>query len=163
MSIDRVTRATVEEFLFREAWLLDDWKLTEWLGLFTVDARYLVPSTDLPPDADPATSLYVVNDDYRQLCFRVKRMLHPQGHAEQPHSVTQRLISNVVIGPIADETLDVQAAFHVSRSRHEKTDVFVGRYLHRLVLKDGELRFVQRKARLAMPSLRPVGTLSIIL
>lgn len=126
------------------------------------EARCLVPSTDLPADADPAKSLYVINDDYRQLGFRVKRILHPQGHAEQPHSVTQRLISNVTLGPAAAGALEVRAAFHVSRSRHEKTDVFVGQYRHKLVLADGALRFRERKALLAMPALRPLGTLSII-
>jgi len=35
----------VENFLVREAALLDEWRLDDWLALFTEDARYLVPAT----------------------------------------------------------------------------------------------------------------------
>ncbi len=38
-----VTRAEVEDFLYREAALLDDWKLGEWEALLTDDAAYYVP------------------------------------------------------------------------------------------------------------------------
>ena len=33
----------VEQFLFREAELLDAWRLREWLGMLTEDVRYRVP------------------------------------------------------------------------------------------------------------------------
>ena len=38
-----VTRAEVEDFLYQEAALLDDWKLNEWEKLLTDDATYYVP------------------------------------------------------------------------------------------------------------------------
>ena len=44
-----ITRSEAEDLLFEEAELLDQWKLDQWLALFTEDAAYLVPSTDLPP------------------------------------------------------------------------------------------------------------------
>jgi p-cumate 2,3-dioxygenase beta subunit len=49
-----LTRAEVEDFLYEEAALLDEWKLAEWHALFTEDATYRVPSTDVP-EAEPAT------------------------------------------------------------------------------------------------------------
>ena len=49
-------REAVEDFLYQEAALLDEWRLDEWLGLFTVDARYVVPTTDLP-EGDPKKEL----------------------------------------------------------------------------------------------------------
>lgn len=162
MSLDTVDLATVEQFLTREAWLLDDWRMDEWLGLFTPGARYMVPSTNLPADADPAEALFLINDDFRQLQYRVKRLFHPQGHAEQPHSVTQRLVTNVMLGAVADDRLPIRAAFLIARTRHEILDWFVGEYSHAMVLQDGELRFAERKALLRMPALRPVGTISII-
>ena len=48
-----VTRAEIEDFLYLEADLLDDCRLPEWLELFTEDATYSVPTTDLPADAFP--------------------------------------------------------------------------------------------------------------
>ena len=56
------TRPEIEDFLFNEAALLDDWKLEEWLALFTDDARYLVPATDLPKDAPPEGNLFYIED-----------------------------------------------------------------------------------------------------
>ncbi len=35
-----VTRAEVEDFLYREAALLDEWKLDEWEKLLADDATY---------------------------------------------------------------------------------------------------------------------------
>jgi p-cumate 2,3-dioxygenase beta subunit len=161
MNMQDITRAEVETFLARDAWLLDTWQLQEWLGLFSPQARYQVPSTDCP-DGDPVNSLYLIDDDFRQLCFRVKRFNMPQGHAEQPHSRTQRLVTNVLLHGVRDGALAVTAAFLIARTRHGLQDHFVGRYELRLVSDDGALKFVQRRAVLSMPGLRPVGTVSII-
>lgn len=38
----------VERFLAWDALLLDQWRLAEWLELFTENARYLVLATDCP-------------------------------------------------------------------------------------------------------------------
>jgi len=40
-------RLAVEDFLYREAALLDDWRLDDWLELFTEDCRYAVPATEI--------------------------------------------------------------------------------------------------------------------
>src|SRR5262249_42863699 len=41
-----VTRAEVEDFLYHEAALLDEWKLKEWEALLADDAAYYVPPND---------------------------------------------------------------------------------------------------------------------
>ncbi len=48
MSAAMMLRLTVEDFLYREAALLDDWKLKEWLSLFSPNARYEVAPTGAP-------------------------------------------------------------------------------------------------------------------
>src|SRR5213080_5025859 len=63
----------VENFLVREAALLDEWRLDDWLALFTEDARYMVPATDLPT-ADPKETLAIINDDMARLRGRVERL-----------------------------------------------------------------------------------------
>ena len=50
----------IEDFLFHEADLLDQWRLPEWLELFTEDAEYQVPCMDLPPDANPDTTCSIL-------------------------------------------------------------------------------------------------------
>ena len=48
-------REQVEDFLFKEAALLDEWRLDDWVDLFTEDGRYVVPTTDLPETIYTAT------------------------------------------------------------------------------------------------------------
>ena len=52
-----LTRAEAEDFLYQEAAILDEWRLRDWLALFTDDAQYWVPSTDRPAGT-PDTTLF---------------------------------------------------------------------------------------------------------
>src|SRR5258708_288736 len=61
MTTDNLSRSEAEDFLYREAALLDSWRLMEWAELFTDDGEYLVPSTD-EPDGDPASTLFLIYD-----------------------------------------------------------------------------------------------------
>ena len=76
-------RQQVEDFLFREATLLDEWRLDDWSELFTEDARYVVPTTDLP-EGDPARYLVFIDDDIFRLRARVKRLNSRHAHREYP-------------------------------------------------------------------------------
>ncbi|HMN80503.1 MAG TPA: aromatic-ring-hydroxylating dioxygenase subunit beta [Burkholderiaceae bacterium] len=157
-----VDERDVERFLHREARLLDEWRLQEWLTLLTEDARYLVPSLDAP-GSEPDTALFLVADSYRVLRSRVEQLLGRTAWAENPRSRTRRLISNVEILERAGNVLRVAANFAVWRFQHGRTDVYVGCYRHTLVLIDGALRFTERRAILDLEALRPHGKLSFIL
>jgi p-cumate 2,3-dioxygenase beta subunit len=92
-------RLEVEDFLYQEAALLDDWKLKEWLALFAPEARYEVAPTGDPEAGtlSSAESLFLVADDRERLEQRVIRLQKPQAHAEYPHSRVRHLYSNVRI------------------------------------------------------------------
>ncbi|HEY8823840.1 MAG TPA: aromatic-ring-hydroxylating dioxygenase subunit beta [Candidatus Limnocylindria bacterium] len=157
-----ITRQDVEEFLFQEAALLDEWRLDEWLALFEKDATYEVPTTDRPNE-DPHRSQYYVWDDYELLTARVKRLKSKHAHAENPHSRTRRLVTNVRLADTSDSTLDVRAAFLIYKIRDGNVDQFVGRYEHTLAANGDGLRFRKRRAVLELEVLRPGGRLSFIL
>jgi p-cumate 2,3-dioxygenase beta subunit len=157
-----VTRQQIEDFLYEEAALLDEWRLEEWLGLLTEDASYYVPSTDAP-DGDHKSTLFVIADDATRIRSRVKQLLGRFAHAEHPHSRTRRLISNVRIRSVEGETVRVTANFAVYRMRMEQLDTYVGRYEYALVWRDGQLKIRERRAILDLESLRPQGKVSIIL
>jgi p-cumate 2,3-dioxygenase beta subunit len=157
------TRIEVEDFLFQEADLLDNWKLDEWLALYAKDAEYEVPSTELPRDASPAESLFYIADDYPRLEQRVIRLGKKSMHSEWPRSKTRHLVTNVrVLGEEAGE-IKVSAAFIVYRTKWGNSDVFVGSYDYRL-RRAGE-GFLVRKKRclLDLDGLRPQGRVSILL
>ena len=152
----------VEEFVVREATLLDDWRLDEWLTLFTDDARYVVPSTDMP-DGDPKETLGIINDDMARLRGRVERLQSRHAHREFPWSRTRRFISNVRIEKSGGGEILTQASFLVYRIRNGHVDPLIGHYSYTLRRVDGALKIASRKAALDLEALTPHGTLSIIL
>jgi p-cumate 2,3-dioxygenase beta subunit len=152
----------VEEFIVREAAMLDEWRLDDWLTLFTDDARYMVPATDMP-NADPKETLAIINDDMARLRGRVERLKSRHAHREFPWSRTRRFITNVRIKEMIGEEIIVNASFLVYRIRSGQVDPLIGRYVYTLRRVDGTLKIAGRKAVLDLEALRPHGTLSIIL
>jgi p-cumate 2,3-dioxygenase subunit beta len=152
----------VESFIFAEASMLDEWRLDDWLSLFTEDARYLVPTTD-KPNADPRETLAIINDDMARLRGRVERLKSRHAHREFPWSRTRRLITNVRIEKVLGEEILARASFLIYRIRSGQTDPFVGSYTYTLRRADGALKIAARKAVLDLEGLRPHGTVSIIL
>lgn len=165
-SLDTVTRAGVEDFLYREAALLDEWRLLEWLELFTPDCLYEIPSLDQPGE-DGGRTFSIVHDTWTLLEQRVLRLMKPTAHAEFPHSRTRRLIANVRILGVheahADTEVMVAANFAVHRVDLYAHVEFVGRYEHVLVAGPDGMRFRHRKAILDHQVLQPQGKISIIL
>ena len=160
---DPMLRLAVENFLFAEAALLDGWRLDEWLALFTPDARYLVPPTDLP-DADPERDVMFIDDDIARLEGRVARLKSRYAHREYPVSRTRRLITNVRLTGVTEEEIAAEASFAVYRARNEAIAPYVGLYRYRLaVAADGQLRIRQRRAELDLERLSDHGAVSIIL
>ncbi|MBL6749523.1 MAG: aromatic-ring-hydroxylating dioxygenase subunit beta [Nevskia sp.] len=163
MANDSVTRDAVEDFMFLEAELLDEWRLKEWLGLFTADAHYYVPATDVAPDASPDTSLFYVADDRFRLEQRVERLLKRTAHAEYPRSKTRHLVSNVRIRARRGDELDVGAAVVTYRTKGGLTETYIGSYRYRLAVTAEGLRIREKRCLLDMDGLRPNGRISIIL
>ena len=159
----RIERSDVEEFLFNEADLLDQWRLPEWLELFTDDATYEVPCTDLPPDASSDTNLFYIADDRFRLGERVKRLMKRTAHAEFPHSKTSRLVGNVRIRERSDDTIDVSAVFQTFRTKDGTTDIYFGTSNYRLKIDGDRIRIKEKRCLLGGEGLRPHGRISIVL
>ena len=167
LHLGSVTRAQVEDFLYREARLLDDWDLDTWLTLWAEEpTRYVVPCND-DPDGNPACDLVLIDDDQLRMRLRVERLNSRKAHREYPHSRTNHQVSNVVVGTAEgsgpDAELPVTAAFTVWRFRNGKTSYYVGRYHYRFIAVGGELRIRSKRSVLDMTELRPAGDLAIIL
>ena len=161
MAETRSLREEVEDFLFAEAALLDAWRLDEWFALFTEDARYVMPTTDLP-EGDPRQDLVFIDDDIVRLRARVKRLKSRHAHREYPSSRTRRFISNVRVTETGDGELAVRANALVYRFRSGEGDPYVGHYEYRLKRRDGGFRIRYRRAVLDHESLTGHGAVSII-
>ncbi len=155
----------VEQFLYREARLLDDRRFHDWLTLFTDDVRYWMASrTNRYPKSSKAIAIldperYVEDDIGREdelaildesketLSGRVARLDTGMAWAEDPPSRTRHMISNIEIeaGDV-DSELRVYSNFIVYRSRAEtEQDFYVGARRDVLRRVDGEWKIAHRK------------------
>ena len=158
-----VTRAEVEDFLYREAALLDDWKLDEWEALLTDDAAYYVPPND-QPDGDHRATLFLVADDRERIRQRVIRIKDPNCHAEYPRSRTRRMISNVRIVAVEGDLVTVAANFVCYRfRRYERIREYVGAYRYVLRQTDDGFRIKERRVLIDAHELGTLGSVSFIL
>jgi p-cumate 2,3-dioxygenase subunit beta len=158
----KITRQEVEDLLFHEAELLDEWKLVEWAALFSSDGSYLIPPIG-NPDADSNKSLYLARDDRARLEQRALRLLKKEAHVEYPHSTTLHNVSNVRIVKNEVEEVTVKCNFATYRTKREMLDCYVGVSEYKLKKEDGQLKIQEKKVILKLDSLRPHGKVSIIL
>ena len=158
-----VTRAQVEDFLYREAALLDDWKLDEWQNLLTEDAAYYVPPND-QLESDHRSTLFLVADDRERIRQRIIRIKDPNCHAEYPKSRTRRMISNVRILDVDKDLVTVAANFVCYRfRRYERIREYVGGYRHILKQSGDSFRIKERRVFIDAHELGALGSVSFIL
>lgn len=157
-----VTRAEVEDFLYAEADLLDRQRYDDWLALFVEGGRFEIPTTDAG-DTPASQGGYFVCDDWDLLRARVKRLKSRKAHAENPASLTHRMITNVRLVERDGDQLAVAANVVVHRARDGHTNSYHARYAHRLLVTEDGLRFRLRRSVLALERLEAGARLSFIL
>ena len=154
----------IEQFLYREARLLDERRFQAWLELFTDDVRYWMPvrSTRYPrrskaiaildPDRyeeeelSTESDLAIFDESKETLCRRVARLDTGMAWAEDPPSRTRHTVSNVEVEPGETEAeLRVYSNFIVYRSRGEtEQDFYVGARRDTLRNVDGAWKIARR-------------------
>jgi p-cumate 2,3-dioxygenase beta subunit len=151
----------VEQFLYREAALLDDWRLDDWFALMHPEVEYRVPAPGTD-HLDPRHTLQVIHDDHIRLGGRVTRLKSKHAHAESPHSRTRRFVTNVRVEQDGPDVV-VHANFHVMRTRLGQLDHFLGSYRYVLVQAASGFLVRERVATLDHGIVEAGGTVSIIL
>src|ERR1700745_1259250 len=126
----------IEQFLYREARLLDERRFHEWLELLTDDVRYwmgsrsnrypkrskaiaiLDPDRYVEDDMTREDELAILDEDRQTLGARVARLDPGMAWAEDPPSRTRHLIMNIEVEPgDAASEVQVYSNFMVYRSR----------------------------------------------
>ncbi|MPZ14634.1 MAG: 3-phenylpropionate/cinnamic acid dioxygenase subunit beta [Chloroflexi bacterium] len=150
--MNRDLQYEVEQFLYREARVLDEGRFHDWLELFTDDVRYWMPVRETLqqhpegtyPEGQRAVAL--IDDDKRFLALRVARLDTGVAHAETPPSRTRHLITNVEIEDAGGEEINAHSNFLIFQGRREKSDyLFVGRREDRLRRVAGGWKIARRK------------------
>ncbi len=162
-TLPSVSRAEVEDFLFHEADLLDNWQLAEWEKLLEPDATYMIPPNEAP-DSNHRSTLFTIADDRERIRQRIIRLLDPNCHAEFPHSRTRRIIGNVRVVGSEGDLVFVHANFACWRyRRHERIREYIGQYRFTLRRTDAGLRIRERRVIIDAHELGSLGSVSFIL
>ena len=138
--------AAIEQFLYREARLMDEGKYREWLSLWTDDAIYWVPCSD--DDTDPRRDVSLIYDNRERLVQRVDRLLSGTVLALDPKPLMRRVVSNIEIEAAAGNDLTVASNFILAHARWDTQQIWAGRSLHRLRRDGATFKIVFKKVML---------------
>lgn len=103
MSAVRELLVEIEQFLYHEAWLLEQGKYEEWLALMADDVTYYIPNRqEASAVADDAMIAY---DDRNALKLHVARMYDKRNPALSPPARVKYFVTNIaVVDRAAGET-----------------------------------------------------------
>lgn len=121
---------TVEQFLVREARLMDEHRYEEWLALWADDALYWVPCNH--DDVDPTREVSIIYDDRVRLEQRIERLKSGTVLAQDPAPRMRRVVSNVEFDAGAGAELAVESNFVLVYARQSDQQLWAGRSLHLL-------------------------------
>ena len=144
-AIGQVSLSDVEQFLYREAYLLDRNQLEEWFALFTTDATYWIPLE--ANQTDPLGTCSIIYDDHRLLDIRVRQASHSWAHARNPLARTCHQVTNVMLLPSVPSTPELRVCSNLVliEYRAERQRVFAGLCEYRLRQTDSGLKIASKR------------------
>jgi ethylbenzene dioxygenase subunit beta len=155
----------VEQFLFREARLLDEGRFRDWLGLLAADIRYWMPTMGrryrasskalamadaercMEREFSDESEVALLDETKEALERRVARLESGMAWAEDPPSHTCHILSNIaVLEGDRDSQVVVHSNFILYRTRGEsEQDFYVGRRQDILRWVGADWRITYRK------------------
>ena len=133
---ERVTpelQQEIEQFLYREARILDDRSYEEWFALLADDLHYFMPTRynrlrrESSKEFSGPDEAAFFDEDKASIAMRIRRLNTGMAWAEDPPSRTRHLVSNVTIRPRGNGEYEVDSYYLLYRSRLEReVETFVG-------------------------------------
>jgi ethylbenzene dioxygenase subunit beta len=128
----------IEQFLYREALLLDEKRWAEWLALYTEDCFYWVPS--VPGQKDPVDTISLYAEDRMRIEMRIIRITHPHAYSQDFPTRMSHLVGAVMLDPDSGQGADgglapkadlvVRSTQHILEHRKEEQRLFGGTVRH---------------------------------
>jgi 3-phenylpropionate/cinnamic acid dioxygenase small subunit len=129
----------VEQFLYRQAELLDGKHWQAFIDLFDEGGVYWMPVTPEQTEWEGSPSIFA--EDKLLMEIRKGRVSHPNAWSQAPMWETNHLVSHVAIEAADGHEIRVRSRFHMMELRRDNVRHFGGRYQHLLVRgADGALR-----------------------
>ncbi len=129
----------VEQFLYRQAELLDAKQWQAWMDMFDEQGVYWMPVDREQTEWEGSPSIFA--EDKLLMEIRKGRVSHPNAWSQAPMWETNHLVSHVAIESATDTQIEVRSRFHLMELRRDNVRHFGGSYHHTLVRgADGALR-----------------------
>jgi 3-phenylpropionate/cinnamic acid dioxygenase small subunit len=123
----------IEEFLFAEAEMLDSKKFSEWLEVLADDIRYYSPvrykvfEEDVRAGHTAGYSGAIFDENKERMRIRVTKLIRGRDVIERPASMIRRLVTNVRVKKIDENTYHVLSNFYLTRNRADyQVDTYTG-------------------------------------
>jgi 3-phenylpropionate/cinnamic acid dioxygenase small subunit len=135
----------IEQFLFREARLLDEGRFRDWLGLLADDIRYWMPSMGrryrasskaltmtnadhcVDREFSDESEVAILDETKESLGRRIARLESGMAWAEDPPSHTCHILSNIAVEGDRESRVSAYSNFILYRTRGEsEQDFYVG-------------------------------------
>jgi 3-phenylpropionate/cinnamic acid dioxygenase small subunit len=138
----------IENFLYREAELLDDRRYNDWIELIADDIHYHMPvrrnikfGDHARENTDSESEISWFDEGKRTLSGRVRQINTGLHWAEEPVSRIRHLITNVQVGELNGDEVPVRSNFYVWTNRlRDEVNMFVGTR-HDILRRDSETGF----------------------
>jgi 3-phenylpropionate/cinnamic acid dioxygenase small subunit len=122
----------IEQFLYRQAELLDAKRWQDYIDLFSDDGVYWMPASPQDTTWDGVPAIFA--EDKNLMTVRMKRVLHPDAWSQRPLWGTNHVLGNVILQPAdgAPDEVVVRSRFHMMELRRDDVRHFAGAYTHHL-------------------------------
>lgn len=144
----------VEQFLYLEAALLDEWRFRDWLQLIGEDISYVMNTNTIAQTRDrkkgvhPPTT-YIFNEDKYQLERRIARLETGMAWAEEPPSRTRHFVTNVRILAHSDDEIHLSCNYLLQRvAKARDAYTYIGTRRDRLRREEGSFVIFERQLEL---------------
>jgi 3-phenylpropionate/cinnamic acid dioxygenase small subunit len=146
--LDRDVHFEIEQFLFREAMILDRRDYSGWKELLSASIRYRVAARVIREAGAGSQDNVIIDDSADTLARRIDQIGDPKlTHAENPPTFTRRFVSNVqVLEGGEPDTFNVTSYILVYRHRLETPvgGLYSGERHDMLRRTDGTVRLEHR-------------------
>ena len=125
----------VEQFLYRQAELLDGKHWQAWIDCFDDAGVYWMPVAPEQQDWEGSPSIFA--EDKLMMEIRKGRVTHPNAWSQAPQWATNHLVSHVALESANANEIVVRSRFHMMELRRDEIRHFGGSYRHTLVRDSG--------------------------
>jgi ethylbenzene dioxygenase subunit beta len=146
----------LEQFLYREAMLLDEKRWADWLALYTEDCFYWVPS--VVGQKDPVNTISLYAEDRMRLEMRIIRITHPRAFSQDFPTRMSHVVGNVMLDPDGGQGADggtdpkadlvVRSSVHILEYRKEDQRLFGGTVRHWLRRAGADFKIAMKRVDL---------------